>query len=315
MVLRNFLVAFLLLIAKISMGQVSLDQGLVAYFPFNGNANDESGNNNNAKFRNGVKLSSDRFGDSYSAVSMDGVNDFIEIKNNGSLSLRSKFSFAIQFMTNDLSKIQTLLARRDRYDQSKAQFQVFINWHKEPGVGMGQHFSNNSACETVIHKYNAYSSTGTNTVSLNVWHCVVGTFDGKYQRIYLDGKLLDSLATPFSKSDSCGSLPLLIGMHTYLDPQGFVGKIDEVRFYSRVLNSQEVLALCDPNDTRYYTRGKDKSASPFLRKVFWEGLATANHFAKRIFSSRDVFSINHLPLMITGISAMLTIYSAILTPF
>ncbi len=51
-------------------------QGLVAYYPFNGNANDQSGNGNNGTVF-GAILTLDRFGNSNSAYSFDG-NDYIK---------------------------------------------------------------------------------------------------------------------------------------------------------------------------------------------------------------------------------------------
>jgi hypothetical protein len=54
----------------------NLQQGLVAYYPFNGNANDESGNGNDGTV-NGATLTEDRFGNVNSAYSFDGVDDFI----------------------------------------------------------------------------------------------------------------------------------------------------------------------------------------------------------------------------------------------
>ncbi len=53
---------------------VDLDNGLVAYYPFNGNANDESGNGNDEKV-NGATLATDRSGESGKAYSFDGEND------------------------------------------------------------------------------------------------------------------------------------------------------------------------------------------------------------------------------------------------
>ena len=48
--------------------------GLVAYYPFNGNANDESGNSNNGNVL-GASLSGDRFGNENSAYSFDGIDE------------------------------------------------------------------------------------------------------------------------------------------------------------------------------------------------------------------------------------------------
>jgi hypothetical protein len=48
-----------------------LKDGLVAHYPFNGNANDESGNGNNGTV-NGATLTTDRFGNMNKAYSFDG---------------------------------------------------------------------------------------------------------------------------------------------------------------------------------------------------------------------------------------------------
>ena len=51
---------------SISQGQSFLTNGLVAYYPFNGNANDASGNENDAVPSN-VVITNDRFGTPNSA--------------------------------------------------------------------------------------------------------------------------------------------------------------------------------------------------------------------------------------------------------
>ena len=66
---------FFLLSFPFASAQVNPDSCLVAYYPFNGNANDESGNGNNGTV-NGAILSADRFGVANNAYSFDGVNDF-----------------------------------------------------------------------------------------------------------------------------------------------------------------------------------------------------------------------------------------------
>ncbi len=51
---------------------------LVAWYPFNGNANDESGNGHHGTVH-GATLTTDRFGNPNSAYHFDGVDDFIEV--------------------------------------------------------------------------------------------------------------------------------------------------------------------------------------------------------------------------------------------
>jgi hypothetical protein len=65
----------------------SLKDGLLAYYPFNANANDESGNGNNGSV-NGATLVTDRFNKINSAYTFDGIDDWIAI--NGSSSFNSQ---------------------------------------------------------------------------------------------------------------------------------------------------------------------------------------------------------------------------------
>jgi hypothetical protein len=55
-------------------------EGLVAWYPFNGNANDESGNGNNGTV-NGATLTADRFGNANSSYYFSG-NEEIRITNS-----------------------------------------------------------------------------------------------------------------------------------------------------------------------------------------------------------------------------------------
>jgi len=60
--------------------------GLVAYYPFSGNANDLSGRGNNGTVY-GAALAADMFGNPSSAYSFDGVNDYILVPDSSSLDL------------------------------------------------------------------------------------------------------------------------------------------------------------------------------------------------------------------------------------
>src|ERR1700689_1178920 len=68
------------------VGQVKLNSGLIAYYPFSGNANDATGNGNNGIPMNGVQLTTDRFGNPNSAYYFDGIDDYIVVNDSGKLS-------------------------------------------------------------------------------------------------------------------------------------------------------------------------------------------------------------------------------------
>ena len=56
----------------------TLTDGLVAYYPFNGDTNDKSGNGNHGKVH-GATLAENRFGEENSAYFFDGTDDLIQI--------------------------------------------------------------------------------------------------------------------------------------------------------------------------------------------------------------------------------------------
>src|SRR3990167_996949 len=70
-----------------SIGQDTIPiQGLVAYYPFNGNTNDESGNGNNGTLY-GPTLTTDRFGNPNKAYSFNGTSDYIRVSDSQSLDI------------------------------------------------------------------------------------------------------------------------------------------------------------------------------------------------------------------------------------
>src|SRR5438046_318056 len=81
----SFLVLTLLVSIYFCDAQVNLNAGLVAYYPFNGNAQDASGNNNNPITVNAT-LTLDHFGSPNSAYLFNGQSDYIEIPNSPSLN-------------------------------------------------------------------------------------------------------------------------------------------------------------------------------------------------------------------------------------
>jgi hypothetical protein len=72
--------------------------GLVGWWPFNGNANDESGNGNNGTTTNAT-ITSDRNGSLNSAYTFNGTSNFIEIPDSPTLRLNNT-DFTISFWVN-----------------------------------------------------------------------------------------------------------------------------------------------------------------------------------------------------------------------
>ena len=127
---KKFVFSFLLSLIFLSthlpcLSQVNLTQGLIAYYPFNGNANDASSNGNNGSPQNGVQITSDRFGNANSAYQFDGINDYITIPGANSLNPTNAMSVALYFNASQ-NTIQTLIGKISYSQGIGTQFQVAI---------------------------------------------------------------------------------------------------------------------------------------------------------------------------------------------
>ena len=75
---------------------IDLTSGLVAWYPFDGNASDMSGNGNDGTVY-GATLGEDRNGEAGKAYEFDGVDDWIKITHNDSINFNTDdpFSFSL----------------------------------------------------------------------------------------------------------------------------------------------------------------------------------------------------------------------------
>jgi hypothetical protein len=110
--------------------------GLVGWWPFNGNANDESGNGNNGTV-NGATLTTDRNGVANRAYSFAGSNNHILINNGLISNVFSSFSISLWFKTNTIN-IGTLISDRGSSNW-KYKYALQMNSGTNGKCGFGTH--------------------------------------------------------------------------------------------------------------------------------------------------------------------------------
>jgi hypothetical protein len=218
-----------------------LNDGLVAYYPFNGNANDASGNGNNGVV-NGAILATNSFGTPNSAYSFGG-NSYIQVADSASLDSPNAVSVSLWFNQQSLSPGQfaCLLYKANSTQTLGFADRSYSLW-VTPGGGE-IHFTSTATgagSQTAI-----YTSSGL--FGLNQWVHIVGIVDASYQQmsVYVNGNLVGTAAYP-SKSILTGNYPLRIGSFVNLsggDQAGFNGIISDVRIYNRVLSVSEIQSL------------------------------------------------------------------------
>ena len=111
--MRNlFVILLTILLLSISVrGQkINLDSGLVACYPFNGNANDQSGNGYNG-IVNGATLTSDRFGNPNSAYTFNGINNYIYAPDNPTFRVKSVTLAGWFYPYDEISRGQHLFSK------------------------------------------------------------------------------------------------------------------------------------------------------------------------------------------------------------
>jgi hypothetical protein len=220
----------------------SLKNGLVAYYPFDGNANDNSGNGNHGMIRGGVSLVTDRFGYSAKAYTFDGSSGFIEIVGQ-QFNFANNFTISLWLQPAATQVDYCSVLDKSSYISSAAQFAGGFTIHQYSNV-LNSYFTSISDSQG--------GASGSNRVDVpaNAWSHVVVTKSGRKITNYLNNVMINSVAIPSAIITSNGNLPLLIGglNGAHSAPANNVisfyrGTIDEVFFYNRTLTVAEIRQL------------------------------------------------------------------------
>jgi len=226
---KNYLLLILLFIGSISHSQnipsYLPNNGLVAWWPFNGNANDESGNGNHGTV-NGATLTTDKNGYQNSAFQFDG-NDCINIPNVVS---SNSFSISIWLNSNDLSTGQQLI-----YYQGSREWEL-SNFNLNNGL---KYLSGGVKLSDGLH----YVNPGAYINNNSWYHCVLTYSQGNKVKIYINSQLVDSSSLTPNLSFFTGSATFSsIGAYNR-DSRYFKGILDDIAIYNRVITSSEIIAM------------------------------------------------------------------------
>ena len=206
----------------------NLQQGLVAYYPFNGNANDESGNGNNGTVY-GATLAQDRFGNLESAYHFDG-NDMILAESSSSLE------------PSDAVTIATWVKLLPGNTNGTMFGKAFV--HGEGSYGFNTGFGGNSFVASAGSRIAGVNGNIT-PGSFNLWYHMCATFDNTGGRIYLNGELKGS--APFNQNLIYNGNRLFMGVSNDPSIAPFVvyltGLLDDAGIWNRALTSSEIQQL------------------------------------------------------------------------
>ena len=227
-----------------SNAQIVPQNGLVAYYPFNGNSLDSTNNNYDLTVYNGAQLCPDRFGVNNHAYRFDGINDYLAL--GSPLPQGQNFSISVWYSASNNN-------------------QRSIIFHNGVGNGNGLGILqtagttgiNNTLPGDRMALYtggiNYYADIQTDT---GVWHHIVITAAGNTYKYYFDNVMIKtgtwSIYPPTTN--------FAIGYSITTTNAGFQGKIDDIAWYNRTLTALDV-------DTLFNSCSLQITASPVNASV------------------------------------------------
>ena len=223
--------------------------GLIAWYPFNGNANDESGNSMNGNVT-GATLTNDRKNSPNSAYDFDfsgatfgNKNDEIYIPYDSKLNISNIsvstwiYPRSYYWSGNSGDKNSTII-RRFQYGYSSPK-----------GETWGINFNATSISAFIINvSGNTQSVVYSTPIPLNSWSNIIFTYNGNVLSLFLNGNLVASKSTNIilnvsgNSGISIGESNQANGYWNYTD-----GKIDDIGIWNRALLQEEITNLYNQN--------------------------------------------------------------------
>ena len=226
------------LTTQIVIGQVPTYfpmNGLVSYWPLNGNANDESGNGNNGvSFQ--VSWGLDRNGVANSACNLDGLSSYIS-------------GVGVNLPQGNVSRTISLWVKTTGgFSQSIGQEGAVFNYgtlsYKQRfGVLLEDNSLNNYLCS----QSNDYLTSSP--VSNNAWTNIVWVYSNTYLYLYVNGILCSTgtildINTTGQNFVMGNTIPNSLGQYEY-----YKGALDEIGIWNRALNQTEITNLYNSAST------------------------------------------------------------------
>jgi len=215
-------------------------ENILAFYPFNGNSNDESGNGYDGELFGSVSLTSDQNGNVGSAYHFNGDDESTRIVISENIPLSNQ---------------SHTISLKIKPDEGAYFGGSHMFGHGMPSGNNGLHARFNGD-ESIQYAFwgNDITFDQPNPGSTN-WHHLVFTYDRSLnlRKLYVDGVLIgeNTTAAPY-----VGNGPLVIGGHVFnYGGQPWHGKIDDFVIWNIALTESQVAEVSNPESN--FTVGDD----------------------------------------------------------
>jgi hypothetical protein len=196
----------------------------IAYYPFNGNAKDESGLGNHGIVQ-GATLTADRFGNENCAYYFDGVDDNIRVPNNASLNFREEISVSYWMKIGQFYS-------REAYPISHG------NWENRWKISITP-ILEKRARWTIKTDSGIIDLDSQIQLFLDTLYNITVLYDGSEFEIYINGEL--DASSSWSGLILTTTIDLTIGQVLPNNSEyNFKGVLDDIRIYNYALSIEEI---------------------------------------------------------------------------
>jgi hypothetical protein len=224
---------------------IPVADGLILYYPFNGNANDASGNKLDG-IVHGPTLCADRFGTPNSAYIFKGSPEYIDVPNSPKIKCQFPVTVSVWGSFDNVMNGGAIFTS-DYLDDKYTGYWIahlYINNTAEIVVGYGDGGGNPNGIDALYRR----SKIGSMKIESNKWYHIVAIFKGPTDMdVFIngqkDGGYYDGYGGAVQYSNNPGSVGRKDGSYNAAPPYYLNGKVDEIRVYNRVLSEQEILSL------------------------------------------------------------------------
>jgi alpha-tubulin suppressor-like RCC1 family protein/Leucine-rich repeat (LRR) protein len=247
--------------------------GLIAYYPFTGNANDVSGNGYNGTVT-GAVLSSDKAGNPNSAYSFDGINSYIDATIATIPQNNAPRTISGWFKTNSPNLTENNYSTIFNYGSLSTAQRFALSIYSKGYLDFitASDLSNND-----LEVQNNYLN--------NTWYFFTITYDGTKVSLFVDGNYVDGKNITLNTINKTFRIGKRITGDTY--NEYFKGSIDDIGIWNRVLTTDEISRLY--NDNNLYTAIPDPN---FEQKLINLGIDSGNVDGKVLTSK--INTVTHL---------------------
>ena len=212
--------------------------GLVAWYPFNENSNDESGNEHHADLNFDAVLSHDRFGLPNASVFLDGQQDHVSTPAIFNSGLDRTISIWIDLLNAD-DVTNTIWNTDPHWIESIGWNTYFLD---EPGIS----YCLGDATDWLSCANGGVPETYFDVaIDMSSWKHLVSVKEGVDWRFYIDGSLVHDSVVVINTINQ--TVPLVFGAISCCGSDGygeeFTGSIDDIGIWNRAITEEEVLAL------------------------------------------------------------------------